>query len=152
MNIKLIATKYLALAAVACTAFFLSHPAQAQTFTDNAANPLYAKGYSGRGGETPGFGAFQVVCTGVSAGTFVASASEAEAGSGTVSGPITAFQVQQKNTGEKTPRTTPISTTLPWPASRKRRSRLRRQDKFPLIALHSQSLSQKNGCPAPRPQ
>lgn len=61
---------------------FLPLAAHAQT-TDNAANPLYAKGYTGLGGDTPGFGAFQVVCAGgVSAGTFVSSASESEAGNG----------------------------------------------------------------------
>ncbi len=81
MNIKLIA-----LAAVACTAFLpqlaQAQLAQAQTFTDNAANPVYAKGYSGQGGDTPGFGAFNAAAAGGSAGTFVASASEAEAGNG----------------------------------------------------------------------
>jgi len=81
MNTTPITPKHLALAAVACTVF-LPLAAHAQTFTDNAANPIYAKGYTGLGGDTPGFGAFKVVCAGVSAGTFVASASEAEAGNG----------------------------------------------------------------------
>ena len=74
-------TTLTALAAVACTAC-LPQLAHAQTFTDNAANPQYAKGYAGRGGDTPGFGAFRVVTAGSPAGTFVASASEAEAGRG----------------------------------------------------------------------
>lgn len=66
----------------AVTALLLPWQAHAQTFTDNAANPVYATGYTGLGGDTPGFGAFHVVTTGSSAGTFVASASEAEAGNG----------------------------------------------------------------------
>lgn len=78
---SLTATKSLGLAAVACTVF-LPLSAYAQT-TDTAANPIYAKGYTGLGGDTPGFGAFQVVTAGgASAGTFAASASEAEAGNG----------------------------------------------------------------------
>ncbi len=81
MNTLLTATKSLALIAVACTTL-LPVAAHAQTFTDTAANPIYAKGYTGLGAETPGFGTFKVVCAGVSAGTFVASASEAEAGQG----------------------------------------------------------------------
>ena len=71
---------------MAATAFLLPHPGQAQTFTDTAASPEYSSGYDGKGGTTPGFGAFKVVTTtvgGGSAGTFTFSAAEAQGNNGT---------------------------------------------------------------------
>lgn len=78
-------TKLFAVATAAVAIFvFLPKPGQAQTtFTDNAANPLYANGYSGQGAGVAGFGAFSVTTIGPSAGTFTASASESEGGTGT---------------------------------------------------------------------
>ena len=77
-------TRLFSAAAVAAAAMLLPLAGHAQTFTDNAANPAYASGYStGSGLGTPGFSAFTVATTGTSAGTFVYTAGNSEGGNGT---------------------------------------------------------------------
>lgn len=77
-------TRLFSITAVAAAALLLPLAGHAQTFTDNAANPAYANGYStGSGLGTPGFSAFNVTTTGASAGTFVYTAGNSEGGNGT---------------------------------------------------------------------
>ena len=71
------------------------------TYTDNAGN--YSGGYSGQGGSTPGFGAFNVASTG-SAGTFLYTAKNSEGGNGTpapgtIDTPTTATSGQPQSFG-----------------------------------------------------
>ncbi len=74
-------TKLFPVAAALAATLLLPLPGRAQTFTDNAANDAYAKGYADLGDGAPGFGAFHVTSTG-SAGTFVFSAVQAEGNRG----------------------------------------------------------------------
>ncbi len=77
--------KHLSATGAVATLFLLPLASHAGfiVYGDNAANPEYASGYAGKGGDVPGFGAYSVTMNGSSSGTFVASASESEGNNGT---------------------------------------------------------------------
>ena len=77
---------HISAACAAAALCLLALPGQAQTFTDNAADPAYASGYGGGQNGGTGFGPFAVTAIaagGGTAGTFVFTAAEAEGNLGT---------------------------------------------------------------------